>query len=93
MTATIVFGAAITPHPRWHLPPARQQETASDGTELLVDSDTLASLALANLTAVISFVLLAFSSIPALNAVGQVVAPGILLSLLLSAAFVPARKA
>ena len=55
------------------------------------DNDTLASLALANLTAVISFCLLAFSSIPALYAIGQIVAPGILLSLLLSAAFIPTR--
>lgn len=52
------------------------------------DSDTLASLTLANLTIVISFALLALSSIPALYAIGQVVAPGTLLSLLLSAAFV-----
>ena len=57
-----------------------------------VDRDTLASLALANLTAVISFGLLAFSSIPALFAIGQVVAPGILLSLMLSAAFIPERR-
>jgi len=52
------------------------------------DSDTLASLALANLTIVISFALLAMSSIPALYAIGEVVAPGTLLCLLLSAAFV-----
>ena len=57
-----------------------------------VDTDTLASLALANLTAAISFCLLAFSNIPALFAIGQVVAPGILLSLVLSAAFIPARR-
>jgi predicted exporter len=55
------------------------------------DNDTLASLALANLTAVVSFGLLAWSSIPALRAIGLVVAPGILLSLLLAAAFIPAR--
>ena len=60
---------------------------------LAIDNDTLASLALANLTAVISFLLLAVSSIPALFAIGQVVAPGIALSLLLSAAFIPPRKA
>ena len=53
------------------------------------DNDTLASLALANLTVVISFGLLAFSSIPALNAMGRVVAPGTLLCLLLAAAFNP----
>jgi len=58
------------------------------------DSDTLASLALANLTIVISFALLAVSSISALYAIGEVVAPGTLLCLLLSAAFVrgPARS-
>ncbi|MEO8058094.1 MAG: MMPL family transporter [Burkholderiales bacterium] len=56
------------------------------------DNDTLASLALANLTAVISFCLLALSNIPALRAIGQVVAPGILLSLLLAAAFIPTRR-
>ena len=55
------------------------------------DSDTLASLALANLTSVVSFGLLATASIPVLCAIGQVVAPGALLSLLLSAAFIPLR--
>ena len=56
------------------------------------DEDTLASLALANMTTVLSFGLLAWSSIPALHAIGQVVAPGGLLCLLLSAAFIsPAR--
>ncbi len=57
------------------------------------DNDTLASLALANLTAVVSFGLLALSNIPALRAIGLVVAPGILLSLVLAAAFIPARGA
>jgi predicted exporter len=52
------------------------------------DPDTLASLALANLTTVASFGLLAFSGIGALYPIGQVVAPGALLSLLLSAAFI-----
>ena len=70
-----------------------QQDAAPAGTPRVIDNDTLASLALANLTAVISFALLAFSSIPALFAIGQVVAPGILLSLLLSAAFIPSRSA
>lgn len=55
------------------------------------DDDTLASLALANLTLVLSFALLAFSAIPALSAMGRVVAPGALLALLLSAAFAPRR--
>lgn len=57
------------------------------------DDDTLASLALANLTLVLSFALLAFSAIPALSAMGRVVAPGALLALLLSAAFAPRRPA
>ena len=57
-----------------------------------VDEDTLASLLLANLTAVISFGLLATSTIPVLRAVGIVVAPGALLCLLLSAAFIPRGK-
>lgn len=52
------------------------------------DADTLASLVLANGTTVLSFGLIALSHIPALSAIGQVVAPGALLALLLSAAFV-----
>jgi predicted exporter len=51
------------------------------------DEDTLASLMLANLTTVVSFGLIAISDIPALSAIGRVVAPGALLALLLSAAF------
>ncbi|HZT56175.1 MAG TPA: MMPL family transporter, partial [Burkholderiaceae bacterium] len=69
-----------------------QQDAAPPSDPWAVDTDTLASLALANLTAVISFGLLAFSSIPALYAIGQVVAPGILLSLVLAAAFIPAQR-
>ena len=52
-----------------------------------VDVDTLASLLLANLTTVVSFGLLAGSDIPALSAIGRVVAPGALLALLLAAVF------
>ena len=55
------------------------------------DEDTLASLLLANLTTVLSFALIALSEIPALAAVGRVVAPGTLLSLLLAAAFARPR--
>ncbi|MEP6721232.1 MAG: transporter [Variovorax sp.] len=55
------------------------------------DEDTLASLMLANLTTVVSFGLIAISDIPALSAIGRVVAPGALLALLLSAAFVRRR--
>jgi predicted exporter len=51
------------------------------------DLETLASLVLANLTTVAAFGLLATSAIPALAALGQVVAPGALLALLLAAAF------
>lgn len=60
---------------------------------LPIDEDLLASLALANVTAATSFFLLALSSIPTLSALGQVVAPGIVLCLLLSAAFIPTRAA
>lgn len=53
------------------------------------DPDTLASLLLANLTTVAAFGLIAFSSIPALAAIGRVVGPGALLALVLAAAFAP----
>lgn len=53
------------------------------------DTNTLASLLLANLTAVVSFGLLATSQVPALSALGRTVAPGALLSLVLAAAFCP----
>jgi predicted exporter len=55
--------------------------------------DTLASLALANVTTVLSFGLIALSGIPALSAIGVVVAPGALLALLLAAACAPAAAA
>jgi len=55
------------------------------------DDDTLASLLLANLTTVLSFALIATSQIPALSAIGRVVAPGALLALLLAAVFAPRR--
>jgi predicted exporter len=51
------------------------------------DDDTLASLLLANITIVLSFGLIAASQIPALSAIGRVVAPGALLALLMSAAY------
>lgn len=57
------------------------------------DDDTVASLMLANLTTVSSFALIAFSSMPALSAIGIVVAPGSLLALVLAAAFAPRRPA
>lgn len=68
-----------------------RQDNAPPGASTAIDPETLASLALANLTAVISFGLLASSSIPALYAVGQVVGPGIFLAMVFSAAFIPAR--
>ena len=66
----------------------RIEREAALATDRPTETDTLASLLLANLTIVISFGLLAFSSIPVLAAIGQVVAPGTLLALLLSAAFI-----
>ncbi len=62
------------------------------GGAAAADDDTLASLLLANLTTVASFGLIALSEIPALSAIGRVVAPGALLALLLSAAFASARR-
>ena len=69
--------------------PARPPTGPEPGarTERKADHDTLASLLLANLTTVLSFGLIATSSIPALSAIGQVVAPGALLALILSAAY------
>jgi predicted exporter len=64
--------------------PGRSQNGSDD------DSDTLASLLLANLTTVAAFGLLAVSGIPVLRAIGEVVAPGALLCLLFSAALVGA---
>ncbi len=63
----------------------QQQRTAGQPAE---NSEMLASLLLANLTTVTSFGLIALSNIPALSAIGVVVAPGALLALLLAAAFV-----
>ncbi|MEO7854571.1 MAG: MMPL family transporter [Rubrivivax sp.] len=54
-----------------------------------VDEDTLASLLLVSLTTATSFGLIALSAIPALSSIGQVVAPGTLLALLLAAAYAP----
>ncbi len=62
----------------------------SDGR---ADPDTLASLLLANLTTVASFGLIALSEIPALSAIGRVVAPGALLALLLAAALARVERA
>jgi predicted exporter len=72
---------------------ARGQAAASPSSPWSADPDTLASLLLANLTTVASFGLLAFSQIPALSAIGRVVAPGALLALVLAAVFAPRRAA
>lgn len=56
------------------------------------DHQTLASLALANLTTVIAFGTLAFSQLPILHAFGSTVAPGAFLALLVSAAFAKTRS-
>ena len=53
------------------------------------DSGILASLLLANLTAVIGFGVLATSAVPVLSALGTTVAPGALLALLFSAMLAP----
>ena len=63
----------------------------NDGTA--ADEDTLASLLLANLTTALSFGLIALSGIPALSAIGRVVAPGALLALLLAAAYARPHRA
>lgn len=54
---------------------------------------TLVSLLLANLTTLLGFGLLGFSSVPVLHALGVVVGPGALLALLYAAAFAPTRGA
>lgn len=69
----------------------QQQGTAAQ--RFGADDDTLASLLLANLTTVTSFGLIAMSGIPALRAIGLVVAPGALLALLLAAAFARSHEA
>ena len=55
--------------------------------EKTLDRQMLLSLLLANITTVVGFGLLAFSSVPVLNAFGITVGPGALLSLLLAASF------
>lgn len=52
-----------------------------------LDPHTMASLLLANLATVLGFGLLAFSTVPILQAMGETVAPGVILALLFSAVF------
>jgi predicted exporter len=76
-----------------HHDPAAAKAAASAGADTEAGSDeTIASLALANMTTVVSFGLLATSSVGALSAMGLVVAPGALLTLLVSAAFMAPRR-
>lgn len=67
-------------------------DTLAHAPPMTSADDTLASLLLANLTTVVSFGLIAFSSIPVLSALGVVVAPGALLAFVLAASFSPARR-
>ncbi|MDP1659517.1 MAG: MMPL family transporter, partial [Methylotenera sp.] len=52
-----------------------------------ISSRTYASLLLANVATVLGFGLLAFSSVPVLQAMGVTVAPGVILALIFSAVF------
>ena len=58
----------------------------SDDSETLAPR-TYASLLFANVATVLGFGLLAFSSVPVLQALGMTVAPGVILALLFAAAF------
>jgi predicted exporter len=63
------------------------------GADRGAESLTLASLAIANLSTVIAFGLLSFSSVPVLQALGETVAPGAFLALLFSALLTAAPTA
>ena len=56
-----------------------------------LDDETLLSIGVASATTAIGFGVLAFSSVPVLQAIGATVGPGAVLALVLSAAFA-ARK-
>jgi len=58
-----------------------------------LDSPTLVSMAVANLTTAIGFGTLALSNVPVLHAIGVTVGPGAILALLLSACFVGRKSA
>ena len=58
-----------------------------------LEPETLASMLVANLTTAIGFGTLALSNVPVLHAVGVTVGPGAILTLLLSAIFVPRETA
>ncbi len=66
--------------------PGKEGKSAGKTMAADMKATTLASLILANVTTVIGFGLLGFSSVPVLNAVGQTVGPGVVLALLFAAA-------
>ena len=68
----------------------RPVETNTDGAS--DDRALLTSLVVANLTAVIGFGVLGWSSLPVLHAIGTTVAPGAFLALLLSAVFAAKKR-
>ena len=71
---------------------ASRDDANDDGIDEVADDRALlTSLMIANLTAVIGFGVLGFSSLPVLHAIGTTVAPGALLALLLSAVFAATR--
>jgi predicted exporter len=58
----------------------------------IISPRTYASLLFANVATVLGFGLLAFSSVPVLQALGMTVAPGVILALIFSAVFAPKRN-
>jgi predicted exporter len=68
-------------------------DQTDEGTTPQQQQRTLVSLVLANLATVVGFGLLATSSVSVLSALGATVGPGALLSLLLAAVLVPAKRA
>ena len=65
------------------------QQLDSAGHTEQVSPRTYASLLFANVATVLGFGLLAFSSVPVLQAMGLTVAPGVILALVFSAVFMP----
>jgi predicted exporter len=62
-------------------------DRAAGSADSAISPDTLASMLFANLTTVAGFGLLAFSSVPILQAMGVTVAPGVILALIYAAIF------
>ncbi len=71
--------------------PADGNAADAAGTATGITPRTLASLLFANLTTVACFGVLAFSSVPVLQAMGVTVGPGAILALLFAAIFAPPR--